>query len=177
MRPTALVLALVATLVSARARADVDPEQPAPSATASPAGFGGQIIIADLATLLLGGVIAAQTQQPLVAPGAYALGAPAVHVYHGDYGGAGISFGLHAVLPLGLGYLLLKSSRCANDDLQGFCQEASFFLGASLGVIAATTVDAAALSPPPFFHGDTATTVVVPVASRGGFALRLTKTF
>jgi hypothetical protein len=170
---------LLAMLAGPRARAD-EPDPPNAAAVTPPRrGFGAQIVLADLGMLLLGGVIAAQTQQPFVAAGAYAVGAPAVHVYHGDYGGAGLSFVLHATLPLGLGYLLYKSARCADDDVKGWCEDVSFFLGASLGVIAATTVDAAALSPPPFFHdGDDApTTVVVPVASRGGFALRLTKTF
>jgi hypothetical protein len=126
--------------------------------------------------LLLGGIFAAQTHQPFVAPAFYALGAPAVHLYHDDFGGGAISLALHTTLPLGLGYLMYKGTSCANDDL-GLCEGVHFLLGAALGVIAATTIDAAALSPPPFHSDDGSSTVIVPVASRGGFALRLTRTF
>jgi len=167
MRTSALALAVLLLLAGAHARAD-EPSSPT---------FGGQIVLADLGMLALGGLFAAQTQQPFVVIGAYALGAPLVHVYHEDYGGSALSFALHATLPLGLGYLIYKSSSCANDEVQGLCEGVHFFLGATLGVIAATTIDAIAFSPPPFLRKDDPTTAVVPVALRGGFALQLSRTF
>jgi hypothetical protein len=167
MRTSALALAIFLLLAGARAQADDDPPRP----------FGAQVVLTDLGMLALGGIVAAQTQQPLFVVGTYALGAPLVHVYHEDYGGSAISFALHATLPLGLGYLLYKGSSCANDELSGFCDGMHFFLGATLGVIAATTIDALAFSPPPFLRKDTPTTAVVPVALRGGFALQLSRRF
>lgn len=110
--------------------------------------YGWQTLIADGASLLAMPTLAATAGNggealAYVAVGGYFLGPPLVHVAHGRPGIAAASLGLRAGLPLG-GVVL---GAAAQGDCRGdFCAFGGALIGAALGVLAAITLDAAALS-------------------------------
>jgi len=97
-----------------------------------------------LASAVVGG-LAEPTGEPLlwIAGGGYLLGAPIVHLAHGNPGRAVASLGLRVGLPVafvGVGTVL--------EDCQGqdFCGLASVLIGVPLGMATAIALDAAVLS-------------------------------
>jgi len=147
-----LTLPLALTLLSAPAGAQVvDPQAPPsePTARAGSGWFGGQVLAADLLGVAAGvGVSrAVDSAYPLVLT--WALAAPAVHLAHGDPGGAAGSLLLHLAAPVAgavIGYGI-DSAHCGPDEW--FCGIGGLALGGLVGMIVATTVDAAFLSNTP----------------------------
>lgn len=172
-----LALAGLATLLRVTpARAAVDDEAPGSHASTAPVGsmpssavddgsFRGQIVLADLGAIVLGGILAAQAKQPAFLA-TYAIGAPLVHLYHRDRSGAAISLALHTIAPVALGYLTYTAGRggCAKqDELTGWCDFVDLGLGVLAGALMATISDAVFLSGPR--PGTPSVATLVPSAS------------
>jgi hypothetical protein len=107
--------------------------------------YGWQTLSTDAAALALG--LGLGQVNPKVGGytvlGGYLLGGPTVHILHGQYGRAGISLGLRAVLPLtlGLGGLALGSAQCdkqsdSSSEIPGMCSVLLGSLGAITGGVA-----------------------------------------
>jgi len=142
----ALVLALLAAAPAGQAHADTPTPAPAQAPFSDPPPpptyvdhFGGQILFVDLGSAVVG-----------VASGgvgfiSYPFGAPIVHLAHHDYGGAGLSFLLHAGAPIGAG-LIGASIETRNGCSGEVCGLGGFLLGGLLGAAIATTADVALLA-------------------------------
>jgi hypothetical protein len=78
-----------------------------------------------------------------LAAGSYVLAPPIIHLAHGRAGIAAASLGLRLGAPLGGGFLgALAAGDCGGD----FCRLGGAALGFILGMVVATTIDAAVLS-------------------------------
>ena len=137
-----------------RARQKIDDERPArrapspePESTRPSASYGGQIVLADLGALLVGGILSAASNSgvPLVAT--WTITSPCVHLAHNHPGAAGASALLHLGLPV-LGVVVGAAIPCSNkgNDSEVPCGFANVLLGGTLGVVGATVIDAAVLA-------------------------------
>lgn len=110
--------------------------------------YGGQIVTADVAGLLLTvlvGNLAGSSGNELLVVAPYLLASPLIHLIHGHPGRSASSLLLHVTAPV-LGILtgfLIGSSTCNSEEFCGLGGAAIGFLG---GMIAATTIDAAVLA-------------------------------
>jgi hypothetical protein len=113
---------------------DADPLLPA-AGEASEERYGLQVVAIDAAALVLGLL----TRNPGVLLVGYAVGAPLVHVAHGNAGRAMASLAMHGGVPLGIGGAL--SSGCDNHFCAG-----PVFVGVGIAALVVTTIDAALLA-------------------------------
>lgn len=116
---------------------------PAAPARAETEWYGFQVIGTDVVgwTLFLGGVKIETWQLGAVGFGTLLLGGPVVHLAHGNYGRAGISFGMRAAGPaLGLAVGGLVASKHKELLFEGP------LTGAFLGYLAAAIVDIAVVA-------------------------------
>lgn len=103
--------------------------------------YGWQTLLADASTPLL--AFAA----PEAMLGGYLLGAPIVHAAHERWGAAVLSLGLRVGLPLAGAALGSAGANCPHKEYDSsWCGFAEVLFGASLGIVAAIAIDAAALS-------------------------------
>ena len=146
-----------------RARQKIDDERPRrraprpePESTPPSASYGGQIVLADLGALLVGGVVSAVSNSGIPLVAAWTFTSPAVHLAHDHPGTAGASALLHLGLPL-LGVVVGAAIPCSNagSDSDVPCGFGNVIVGGTLGMIGATVIDAAWLAhfpEPPSNH-------------------------
>jgi hypothetical protein len=136
---------LLRSLVLAAVAAVALSSSPARAGTLDGEWYGSQVIATDAISwaVLLGGIKA--EVWPVAALGASGLflGGPVVHVAHGNYGRAGISFGTRVAVPF-LGAVIGAAVHEEEDDRVFI--PASVIIGAVLGSIAASAVDIAILA-------------------------------
>ena len=136
-----------------RARQKIDDERPRrpaprPDPESSPpsASYGGQIVLADLGGLLVGGVLSAASNSVIPLVATWTFTSPAVHLAHDHPGTAGASALLHLGLPL-LGAFVGAAKPCSNKgDSEIPCGFANAVMGGMFGMVGATVVDAAVLA-------------------------------
>ncbi|HSO40490.1 MAG TPA: hypothetical protein VLT33_48520 [Labilithrix sp.] len=111
--------------------------------------YGWQTLLVDGASLLVLPAVAMTSDSAgggllLVAGGGYLLGGPIVHLAHGEVARAFASLGLRAGLPLVGGFVGVAA---AKENCRGeLCGLGGAFVGAALGMVAATIIDPAALA-------------------------------
>jgi hypothetical protein len=155
----AAILLLSLSSANAASADDDDADPPAPAAASTPASsapetrwYGWQTILVDIGSVGLGVAVgrAAGTGAGLaVGLTGYAIGAPIVHLAHGEGGDAGVSVGLRLGLPLvagliGYGIGAASFQGCAPG--QWFCSRdwsagIGAFLGADVGALGAVILD------------------------------------
>ena len=145
---TPILVALIAASTATAARA-AEPA-PAPSLTApapetTRVNFGGQIVLADVSTLVLATVVAQKTGDGHLFL-AYPLAAPLVHVAHGDGRGAMGSLALHAGLPVAGAFLGFAVNRAGCGSGEFMCGLGGFGIGGLVGLVSATLIDATYLA-------------------------------
>jgi len=109
--------------------------------------YGGFILMSDgisLATAIAGG-FAGHRGEPLlwIGGGGYLLGAPVVHLAHGNPGRAAASLGLRVALPIAFFGVGTVIEDCHGQD---FCGLGSMVIGVPLGMATAIALDAALLA-------------------------------
>jgi hypothetical protein len=146
---------LVAALLLSTAVAHADDAVP-PVAVPTPAnGYRGQVIAADalaygqiVTSMITEGPNGADTVLSDIARtggiGTFLLGAPIVHVAHGNYGRAGASLGIRVLLPLVGASVGASLATCKPDDW--FCGINEATTGMFVGALAASVVDVAFMS-------------------------------
>lgn len=145
LHTTALAIAMQVFSGTALAQWSAPGTQATPSAEphydTETKSYGLQIVAIDAAAIL--GGVAAQNGGVLF--GAYVLGGPMVHAANG--GGAKVlgSLALRAGLPLGGALLGAAATNCDNSD-ELLCGLGEIAIGALIGVVTATTIDAAVLA-------------------------------
>ncbi|HTM23020.1 MAG TPA: hypothetical protein VL172_21015, partial [Kofleriaceae bacterium] len=151
--------------------------------------YGVQILAVDLASVAVGAGLAYSGADDGVAGpvfvGAWSLGAPAVHLFHGNPGRALVSAGLHVGLPiagLSAGAAMANCSGPEHEE-EWFCGLGEALIGGMIGGILATGVDAAFLAvekrapePMPLRYGGIRATPTVSAAD-GRFAFGLSGNF
>jgi hypothetical protein len=146
---------LAALCVSAPASAQDALSPPSDSVKTVRRWYGWQTLTLDGAALgvAVGGSAFVDRDVPIVAGlGTYALGAPIVHVAHGEPWRAAGSFGLRVGLPLLVGDIVARadSTRCpGRDEYEDFeCQDqlGKMAAGALVSMLVASAVDAALLA-------------------------------
>jgi hypothetical protein len=110
--------------------------------------YGGYTLMADgisLGAAIAGAISEGSGGEPFlwIAGGGYLLGAPIVHLAHGNPGRAAASLGLRVGLPLAFFGTGLIIEDCPKGD---FCGLASFVIGVPLGMAAAIALDASLLA-------------------------------
>ncbi|HEU4405157.1 MAG TPA: hypothetical protein VFS43_07690 [Polyangiaceae bacterium] len=115
--------------------------------------YGWQTIATDLAAVAFVGAGASDEEDggvALLGLGTYLLGAPIVHAANGQFGKGVASLGLRVGVPVAgaLGGLMLGSATCREDDgwNENVCPLGQAALGSLLGILAASTLDAAVLA-------------------------------
>jgi hypothetical protein len=103
--------------------------------------YGLHIVGIDAASIVAG----AATGRGEVFVAGWLLGAPLVHLAHGNPGRALGSLALHAGLPLAGALVGFAAESCGPTD-GAFCGLGGAIIGTGLGMIAATSIDAAALA-------------------------------
>jgi hypothetical protein len=152
---------------------------PAPAAPEAPAPvvdhFPLQILGADLAALTLGTTLAAATGEPAFLL-SFLLAAPTVHAAHGDAAGAVISGVLHIGGPLLGAYTGYAIDAASCGAGEWFCGLGGFLVGAGVGTLLATGIDAGFLSYYPRTARRRASALPIPtvaLAPHGGLMLGL----
>jgi hypothetical protein len=109
--------------------------------------YGGDTLTTDgisLALALAGGIAEPNGEALFwMAGGGYVLGAPIVHLVHGNPGRAAASLGLRVALPMAFFGVGTTIEDCRGQD---FCGVRSFVIGVPLGMVAAMALDAAVLA-------------------------------
>jgi hypothetical protein len=118
--------------------------------------YGWQTLLADGASFtLLFSSLASDSGQalPALGLGAFLLGGPVIHLAHDRGGVAAGSLALRVGLPVAGGFIGLKASECkrvndysCDDPGEGLAVVVGTFLGASVGALVASGIDAAALA-------------------------------
>jgi hypothetical protein len=155
----AAILLLSLSSANAASADEDDAGQPAPAAASTPASsvretrwYGWQTMLVDIGSVGLGvaaGRAAGTGTGFAVALTGYAVGAPIVHLAHGEGGDAGVSVGLRLGLPLvagliGYGIGAASFQGCAPGDW--FCSRdwsagIGAVLGAGVGAVGAVILD------------------------------------
>jgi hypothetical protein len=113
--------------------------------------YGWQTLAVDGASVALRGSAISLTRQSEVSPwtvvgwagvGSFAFGAPILHLVHANPGRALASFGLRVGAPLVLG-LTATAADCIHQPREGCGGATAGLIGATVGIVAAMTVDAA----------------------------------
>ncbi|MBK9034205.1 MAG: hypothetical protein IPL61_23575 [Myxococcales bacterium] len=148
-------LATLAILVAASAAqadppADPPPADPPPPAESAPtvtASYGYQIVLGEFAGVALVGVAAVtgSTTVVTVGAGAWALGVPAIHAFHGNPGRAVASLALRQGL-LWSGLLIGGTLPCEGGGEERNCHIGGALAGAAIGYGAAVLIDAVVLA-------------------------------
>lgn len=146
-----LLLALLLTVsFSTMARADEPRSYRYTSAdTHEEPGYGAQIVLADLASIVAGFGLAQLPRAEVLPAVPFVTFSPAVHFMHGRPGRAWASFGLHAGLPFALaltGAIIDRGSGCEEDEF--LCGVEGLAYGFLAGMVAATVIDAAVIAGP-----------------------------
>jgi hypothetical protein len=188
MKFIALALGSLLALTPLAARAESTPPSDAPSASVDPPRrqrewYGWQTLLADTASFAVFFTAAHHDSTGAVdlGMGTFALVPPVIHLAHENAGGAGLSVALRLGLPLA-GGLIGNAAANPKDDWQPLID---IYLGALLGAVAASIVDASVLAydarplAPPSPKPDTKAFRVAPSvgALRGGLSAGLTGTF
>jgi hypothetical protein len=153
---------------------DPSPGQAWTSGPTTPdASYGADIVLADVSVIALGTALFAATKSSdhsailLIDALAWSLTSPLVHAAHGRPGWGAASLLLHVGLPLAGAFVGAKSVDCpvirADSDPDPLCGAVNVVVGAGLGLISATILDAAILAQT---HDDTSGAV----AARGAAA-------
>lgn len=125
---------------------------PHPAADAPSRWYGWQTLAADGAALTLSVASIALSDASSDAPstalgwgafGTYALGAPVLHVVHGNPGRGFASVGLRLGGPIVLAFLGASAESCNGGD---FCGFGGALVGVTTGILAAIAIDAALLA-------------------------------
>jgi hypothetical protein len=149
---------------------------PAPKRTEVARWYGDKTLMTDGGALAfaLAGAISGDNGEPLfwIAGSGYVLGAPIVHLVHGNPGRAAASLGLRVALPIAFFGVGTTMEDCHGQD---FCGFGSFVIGVPIGMAAAIALDAAVLARDTV-HRPVA---IVPTASVGpnGTTIGLAGTF
>jgi hypothetical protein len=112
-------------------------------------GYGAQIVLADVASIVAGVGLAQMPQSDVLPVVPFLTFSPAVHFMHGRSGRAWASFGLHAGLPVVMaltGAIADPSSDCEEDEF--ICGAKGLAYGFLAGMVAATVIDAAVIAGP-----------------------------
>ena len=188
-RGTSWLLAAVLATTASSSRAARADEAPAPARTS---WYGWQTLLSDAGAIGLWSLAAVVDDAQygstswrsyqawstaLTASGfaVYGLGAPAIHLAHGDAGKAGESLAIRVGLPLGgalLG-LLVGATACGASEGEVPCPLITGVLGFVAGGIAAMTVDAVLVAREPVraATGTRFQTIFIPASGGGTFTL------
>jgi hypothetical protein len=111
--------------------------------------YAGEIILGDLAAVGAAALIASKSGAGLAVTLPWLIVSPTIHGLHGNAQSSGLSFLLHAGLPLTFGFVgfEIESASCTPNDW--FCGLGGAALGGLVGMLSATIVDAAVLAHRP----------------------------
>jgi hypothetical protein len=143
--PTTIRFALpVALLLAVAAPARAESKPAADNYTWQVAATDATLISAAFAGFALEGKDASidyLASNTLMAVGGigYFVGAPIVHIAHGRYGRAGVSFAIRTGLPMALGAFAAQFKSCSPNEF--FCGLDEFATGFAVGAVAAAVVD------------------------------------
>ena len=158
------------------------PSAPSPHASGS---YGAQIVLTDLGAVLLGALLTDQSNSAIPILVSWSFASPLVHVVHGHPGRGVLSLLLHVGAPIVGAYVGVQVEHCgtsSSDD--DFCGLAGLLLGGLVGMVTATTIDAAVLAqladappPPPAYRRGIASAPAMSVTHRGDLTFGWRGTF
>ena len=125
--------------------------RPSPSVPVPPesGSYGAQIVFADLGAILVGALVSNQSDSAIPILATWSLASPLVHAAHGHPGRGLLSLLLHVGAPIVGGYVGVQLEDCSHSSSdEGFCGLAGLALGGLVGMVTATTIDAAVLAQP-----------------------------
>jgi hypothetical protein len=122
------------------------PSEPASEPPSVSTSYGGQIVLADLGAILVGSIATGTSGSGAPILLMWSFASPVVHAVHGHPGRAAGSVLLHVGLPILGGALGVALESCGGGGEYDLCGLEGLLAGGLLGMVAATTIDAAVLA-------------------------------